>query len=102
MDPTHRDLLDGWLARVASRPERHCGVFVGDDGESFGHRARPWDYPDVLVSGTVDQGAFVLQFSDGMLHVDEVDSVVPAEHAWGLGLLVSGLINGAATKVWLV
>ena len=102
MDPASRDLLDGWIAGVLQRPDHHCGVFVGADGQSFGQRARPWDYPDILVSGGVGDDALVLELSDGPLRVDDVRAVARGEHPWGPGLRVPGALDGAPTEVWLV
>ena len=102
MDSASRGLLEGWVAGVLTRPEHHCGVFTGTDGESFGHRARPWDYPDILVSGRVDDASLLLELSDGVVRIDDIRAVARGEHAWGAGLLVSGTISGAPAEVWLV
>lgn len=102
MDPASRDLLGGWIAGVLQRPDHHCGVFIGNDGQSFGPRARPWDYPDILVSGGVEGQALVLELSDGSLRLQVVHEVVPGTHPWGPGLRVAGTIDGAPTEVWLV
>ena len=102
MDPANRDLLADWLARVMQRPDHHCGVFIGSDGASFGHRARPWDYPDILVNGRLEGDAVVLELSNGALRLDDVHAVARGEHAWGPGLLVSGSVSGAPSQVWLV
>ena len=102
MDPANRDLLEDWIIRVGTRPGRHCGVFAGDDGQSFGHRARPWDYPDILLSGRTTDDSLELELSDGALRVDDVLSVTPDEHPWGQGLRVDGFVQGAPCEVWLV
>lgn len=102
MDAAHRALLESWVAGVTERPGRHCGVFAGTDGEPFGHRARPWDYPDILIAGDIDGDALVLELSDRVDRVDAVADVVPGDHAWGPGLRVSGLVAGSPADVWLV
>jgi len=102
VDPASRALLEGWIAGVLTRPEHHCGVFTGTDGDPFDHRARPWDYPDILMSGRVDDESLLLVLSDGVFRVDDVRAVARGEHAWGPGLLVSGTISGAPAGVWLV
>ena len=90
------------MAGVRQRPGRHCGVFTGSEGEPFGHRARPWDYPDILIAGDVDGDGLVLELSDRVERIDAITSVVPGEHAWGPGLRVSGLVAGSLAEVWLV
>ncbi|MBM3685671.1 MAG: hypothetical protein FJW85_01525 [Actinobacteria bacterium] len=102
MDPASRELLADWVTRVRQRPHHHCGVFAGTDGDAFGHRARPWDYPDVLIDGRLEDDALVLQLSDGAIRLDAVHGVVHGDHPWGPGLLVSGSINGTPAEVWLV
>jgi len=102
VDPASRDLLDGWISGVLARADHHCGVFIGDDGQPFGPRARPWDYPDILVSGGVRDDALVLELSDGSLRLDDVRAVSRGEHPWGPGLRVTGALDGAPTEVWLV
>ncbi|TEX51061.1 MAG: hypothetical protein B7C55_07610 [Actinomycetales bacterium mxb001] len=102
MDPASRDLLDGWISGVLARADHHCGVFIGDDGQPFGPRARPWDYPDILVSGGVHDDALVLELSDGSLRLHGVHDVVPGTHPWGPGLRVTGTIDDVPTEVWLV
>lgn len=102
MDDVSRSLLDRWVAGVGQRPGRHCGVFTGSDGEPFGHRARPWDYPDILIAGDIDGDALLLELSDRVERVDTIADVVPGEHAWGPGLRVSGLVAGSPADVWLV
>lgn len=102
MDAAHRALLESWVAGVTERPGQHCGVFTGTDGEPFGHRARPWDYPDILVAGHLDGAALVLELSDRTERVDAITDVVPGEHGWGPGLRVSGVVAGSTGDVWLV
>lgn len=102
MDPASRGLLEGWIAGVAQRPDHHCGVFTAGDGEAFGPRARPWDFPDILRDGRVVDDALFLELGNGLLRIDGVRDVARGEHAWGPGLRVSGIIDGAATEVWLV
>ena len=102
MDAAGRALLESWIAGVSQRPGQHCGVFTGREGEPFGHRARPWDYPDILTAGHVDGDALVLELSDRVERVDAVADVVPGEHAWGPGLHVSGLVAASPAHVWLV
>lgn len=102
MDSASRALLEGWIAGVQQRPHHHCGVLTGSDGEAFGPRARPWDYPDILVDGHVDAGALTLHLIDGTLRVDDVLDVIPGDHAWGPGLRVSGFVAGSPAEVWLV
>ena len=102
MDPANRDLLERWIVGVEQRRERHCGVFIGNDGQSFSHRARPWDYPDILLSGHVDGDALHLDLTDGNVRIDDVRSVVAGDHSWGPGLLVQGTVGGIATDAWLV
>lgn len=102
MDPASRDLLADWVTRVRQRPDQHCGVFTDTDGDAFGHRARPWDSPDILVGGRVEDDALVLELSDGVVRIDDIRAVTRGEHAWGAGLLVSGTISGAPAEAWLV
>ena len=102
MDAAHRTLLESWVAGVTNRPGRHCGVFTGTDGEPFGHRARPWDDPDILIAGDIAGEALVLELSDRVERVDAIAHVVAGDHAWGPGLRVSGLVAGSAADVWLV
>lgn len=102
MDAAHRTLLESWVAGVLQRPGHHCGVFTGTDGEPFGHRARPWDYPDTLVAGRFDGDALMLELSDRSERVDAITDVVPGEHGWGPGVRVSGLVAGSPAEVWLV
>lgn len=101
MDAAHRALLENWVAGVSQRPGHHCGVFTGADGEPFGHRARPWDCPDVLIAGHLIGDSLELELSDRTERVVVTD-VVPGEHGWGVGLRVSGLVAGQPAEVWLV
>ncbi len=102
MDAASRGLLEGWIAGVLQRPQCHCGVFVGDDGRAFGPRARPWDSPDVLVTGEVLDDALVLELGDGAMLIDAVGSVEPGDHPWGAGLRVTGVVAGSPCEIWLV
>lgn len=102
MDAADRALLESWVAGVAARPGHHCGVFTGTDGEPFGPRARPWDYPDILIAGRLDGEALILELSDRTERIDAVSDVVPVDHSWGPGLQVSGLVAGSPADVWLV
>lgn len=102
MNAAGRALLESWMAGVRQRPGQHCGVFTGADGEPFGHRARPWDYPDILIAGRLEDETLVLELSDRIERVDAIADVVPGDHAWGPGLRLSGLIAGSPADVWLV
>ena len=102
MDAASRALLESWVTGVGKRPGRQCGVFTGTDGEPFGPRARPLDYPDILIAGHVVDDALILELSDRTERIDAVTEVLPGEHAWGPGLQVSGRIAGSGADVWLV
>jgi hypothetical protein len=102
VDAASRGLLERWIAGVLQRPQCHCGVFVGDDGRAFGPRARPWDSPDVLVTGEVLNDALVLGLSDGAMRIDRVDRVEPGDHPWGASLRATGAIDGTPCEIWLV
>lgn len=102
MNAAGRALLESWLAGVWQRPGQHCGVFTGTDGEPFGHRARPWDCPDILIASRLEGDDLVLELSDRIARVDAITEVVPGEHAWGPGLRLGGRVAGLPADVWLV
>ena len=106
MTQDQRALLQAWIDRVRSRPSAMCGVFVGEAGQPFGSRARPWDEPDLLISATVLADGIRLELDSHGVRVPWVISgvhvVQEAEHPWGMGLRVAGFSGRAEEIVWLV
>ena len=99
-------LLQDWIDRVMSRPSHECGVFVGSEGQPFGTRARPWDEPDLMISGlvqddgiTVDLDCYGARITWEITGITEVE---PADHPWGAGLRVVRAGAVGPEVVWLV
>ena len=106
MTQDQRALLQAWIDRVRSRPSAMCGVFVGEAGQPFGTRARPWDEPDLLISATVLADGISLELDSYGVRVpwviSGVHAVEEAEHPWGTALRVVTTTDRAEEVVWLV
>ena len=106
MTEDHRHLLQAWIDRVMTRPSHECGVFVGDDGQPFGTRARPWDEPDLLIASTVTPDGIHLDLDSYGARlpweISGVVEVVEAEHPWGHALRVTRRAGDGVEEIWLV
>jgi len=106
MTGDQRLLLQTWIERVMSRQSAMCGVFTGDEGQSFSSRARPWDEPDLLINASLTADGIRLDLDSYGARVPwEISGVVQveeAEHPWGAALRVVTMAGERTEVVWLV